>query len=73
ETKVIITVEDSYPEGGIGEAVAVAISRQQTADSCKFHSLAVRKMPRSGKPEELLAYEEIDKNAIIKAVKEAIS
>ena len=64
ETEHIITVEDNYPEGGIGEAVKSVISEQ-----CAVHSLAVRKMPRSGKPEELLAYEEIDKNAIIKKVK----
>ena len=34
--------------------------------------MAVRKMPRSSKPEELLAYEEIDKNAIINKVKQLI-
>jgi transketolase len=68
ETKAIIVVEDNFPEGGIGEAVAGAISNQLTAD-CRLHSLAVRKLPHSGKPEELLAYEEIDKNAIVKAVK----
>ena len=33
------------------------------------HILAVRKEPHSAKPDELLAYEEIDKNAIIKEVK----
>jgi len=30
--------------------------------------LAVRKVPMSGKPEELLAYEEIDAAAIMRAV-----
>ena len=65
ETKAIITVEDNFAEGGIGEAVAAAVSGKGIV-----HSLAVKKMPRSGKPEELLAYEEIDKNAIIKKVKE---
>ena len=34
------------------------------------YSLSVRKMPKSGKPEELLEYEEISKKAIIKKVKE---
>ena len=67
ETGHIITVEDSYPEGGIGEAVATVVSGQ-----CLVTSLAVRKMPRSGKPEELLGYEEIDKIAIVKKVKEII-
>jgi transketolase len=68
ETKAIITVEDHFAEGGIGEAVAGAISGM-----CPTHILAVKKMPKSGKPEELLAYEEIDKNAIIKKVKEVLS
>jgi hypothetical protein len=36
------------------------------------HSLAVRKLPKSGKPEELLLYEEISKEAIIRKVKELI-
>ncbi len=70
ETKNIITVEDNYPEGGIGEAVASVLSPLFSKEGAGgVHSLAVRKMPRSGKPEELLAYEEIDKDAIIKKVK----
>jgi transketolase len=36
------------------------------------HSLAVRKIPKSGKPEELLFFEEISKEAIIKKVKELL-
>lgn len=68
ETNVIITVEDHFAEGGIGEAVASALSTHSTP----VHSLAVRKMPKSGKPQELLDYEEISKDAIIKKVKELI-
>jgi transketolase len=68
ETKALITVEDHFAQGGIGEAVASALS----STGSKVHMLSVRKMPRSGKPEELLAYEEIDKNAIIKSVKQLI-
>ncbi len=73
ETKAIITVEDHFPEGGIGEAVAAAISTQQTANSCFVCALCVRKEPHSGKPDELLSYEEIDKNAIMKAIKEQLA
>jgi transketolase len=36
------------------------------------HSLSVQKMPKSGKPGELLDYEEISKDAIIKRVKELV-
>ena len=68
ETKAIIVVEDHYPEGGIGEVVASALSRSKTP----VYSLAVRKMPKSGKPEELLNYEEISKDAIVKKVLEVI-
>ncbi len=66
ETKVIITVEDHYPAGGIGEAVAAAIP------GSVVQSLAVRKMPQSGKIAELLAYEEIDAAAIVKKVREYV-
>ncbi len=64
ETKAIITVEDHFAEGGLGEAVASAL-----ADTgARVHILAVRKMPKSGKPDELLDYEGISRNGIIKAV-----
>jgi len=64
ETKHIITVEDHYPEGGIGEAVASL--------GLKPHILAIRKMPHSGEPEELLAEQGIDAAGIIKKVKELV-
>ena len=69
ETPCLITVEDHYPEGGIGEAV-----RSGLGTICvPLFSLAVRKKPKSGKPRELLEFEEISKEAIIKAVKESLS
>ena len=46
----LITVEDHYAAGGIGDAVAEAV-----ADAgLTVHRLAVREIPRSGKPDELL-------------------
>ncbi|MCX6797266.1 MAG: transketolase [Candidatus Doudnabacteria bacterium] len=68
ETKNIITVEDNHHEGGIAEAVLYGLN-ELIGVSVKFKALAVKKMPRSGKPDELLAYEEINKEAIIKTVK----
>ncbi|HMK44787.1 MAG TPA: transketolase [Dissulfurispiraceae bacterium] len=67
-TRAIITVEDHYPEGGIGEAVRSALF------DCPVpvYSLAVRKMPRSGKPDELLDYEGISRDAIIRQVKQVL-
>ena len=73
ETNAVITVEDNFVEGGIGEAVAAALASVGKLSGYKVESLAVRKIPHSGKPEELLAYEEIDKNAIIKTVKKFVS
>lgn len=64
ETSSIITVEDHSASGGIGEAVMAAIA----ADPCPVHVLAVHKKPRSGKPAELMAFEGIDKEAIIEVV-----
>jgi len=61
----VITVEEHYPEGGLGDAVAGELS----ADGIKVHKLAVNGVPRSGKAEELLAYFGIDAAAIVKKVK----
>ena len=66
--KVVVTVEDHHPEGGLGEAVRSALA----GDTIAVHSLAVRKIPRSGHAAELLDYEEISKAAIVKKVKELI-
>jgi transketolase len=67
-TQAIITVEDHFAEGGMGEAV-----RSEMADiDVPIHSLSVRKMPKSGRPHELLEYEEISRRAIIEKVKETV-
>jgi transketolase len=62
---VVLTVEDHYAEGGLGDAVAGELS----ADGIKVHKLTVTGLPRSGKPAELLAHFGIDAAAIVKAVK----
>ena len=62
----LITVEDHYPEGGLGDAVLDAVATQGVC----VHKLAVTGMPRSGKPEELLEYHGISANAIVQKVKE---
>ncbi|XP_044156584.1 LOW QUALITY PROTEIN: transketolase [Bufo gargarizans] len=66
----IITVEDHYHEGGIGEAVAAAVVGEP---GITVKSLAVSGVPRSGKPAELLKLFGIDKDAIVEAVKKAVS
>jgi transketolase len=49
----LITVEDHWPEGGIGEAVLSALAKAGVAPT-KSRMLAVTGMPHSGKPEELV-------------------
>src|SRR5437868_7222924 len=41
----VVTVEEHYPEGGLGDAVAGELS----VEGIKVHKLAVRELPRSGK------------------------
>jgi transketolase len=61
----VVTVEDHYAEGGLGDAVAGELS----VEGVKVHKLAVRELPHSGKPEELLAKYGIDSAAIVRTVK----
>ncbi len=61
----IITVEDHYQAGGIGEAVSFAVRNAEIQVDCLF----VDRLPRSGTPDELMGYEEIDADAIVKTVK----
>lgn len=68
ETEAIITIEDHYPEGGLGEAVAAVVS----GEGAPVTILSVRQLPRSGKPQELLAYESIDAAAIVAAAERAL-
>jgi transketolase len=63
----IITVEDHYAAGGLGDAVAEAVA----PDGITVHRLAVREIPRSGKPEELLDHYGISARHIVEAVKAA--
>ena len=58
ETKAIITVEDHYPAGGIGEAVKSEVGSE------RVYSLSCKKTPKSGTPEELLNYEGISSKSI---------
>jgi transketolase len=66
ETRALITVEDHYPEGGLGEAVRSALAPHPVP----VHSLAVTKKPKSGTPSELLAFEEINRSAIVARVQQ---
>jgi transketolase len=67
ETGAIITVEDHWPEGGIGDAVLEVLAAEQPHPVVT--KLAVRDMPGSGKPAELLHAAGIDADCIAEAAR----
>ncbi|KAM9238257.1 transketolase-like protein 2 [Dugong dugon] len=62
----VITVEDHYREGGLGEAVCAAVSGEP---DILVHQLAVSGVPQSGKTSELLDMFGIGAKHIVAAVK----
>lgn len=64
----LITVEDHYPEGGLGDAVSSAVSER----GISVHKIAVHEIPRSGKPEELIEKYGISARHIVQKVKEIL-
>ena len=62
---VIITVEDHYAPGGLGDAVSEAVAPAGLV----VHRLAVRELPRSGQAAELLDRYGISAKHIIDAVR----
>ena len=65
----IITVEDHYAAGGVGDAVAAAVA----GAGLTVRRLAVPAIPRSGKPEELLDRYDISARHIVDAVRAVTS
>ena len=61
----LITVEDHYAAGGIGDAVAGAVARDGFAVEQR---LCVREIPRSGTPEQLVDHYGISARHIVAAV-----
>jgi transketolase len=68
ETGALITAEDHWPEGGIGDAVLDALAEEQPHPVVV--KLAVRSMPGSGTPAELLAAAGIDAQHIADAARD---
>jgi len=64
ETRRIITVEDHYAAGGIGEAVAACVAGSGVA----VERLCVKEIPRSGTPEQLIDHYGISSRHIVSAV-----
>lgn len=61
-----LTVEDHYAHGGLGDAVLSALA----SEGVRVRKLAVRDIPRSGKPEELVDHFGIGVRSIVEAAKE---
>jgi transketolase len=69
-TGKIVTVEDHFPEGGLGDAVLAALAEKD--EHPRVLKLAVREMPRSGKPEELMNAYGIDAEHIETAARQLV-
>lgn len=66
---LVLTVEDHYARGGIGDAVRTALAEER----CLVRQLAVREVPRSGKPKELLDRYGISARHIVETVRAMLS
>ncbi len=64
----LVTVEDHYPEGGLGEAVVTAMAENGSVLRV-YKRLAVNGMPHSGKPDELVDAFGISARHIVDAVR----
>ena len=64
----ILTVEDHYAHGGLGDAVLSAVG----SEGVRVHKLAVRAIPHSGKPEELVDHFGIGARSIVEAAKQIL-
>src|SRR6185436_12292710 len=65
--KIVVTVEDHFEHGGLGDFVAAALSDQQG----QVIKMAVQKISQSGTMDELLDDAGIDASHIVKKVKSA--
>jgi transketolase len=71
----VVVAEDHWSEGGLGAAVLEALTAGgwQASPPLKFRHLAVREMPGSGTPQQLLHAAGIDADAIARAVRDLLA
>jgi transketolase len=67
ETGCLVVVEDHYPEGGLGDATMEAVGNR-----APVLKVAVRGVPRSGNPDQLLHAYGIDASGIVEQVRNAV-
>ncbi len=70
ETEAIVTIEDHFPEGGLGDAVLDALA--EAPERPVVRKLAVRIMPSSATPAEQLAAAGIDAEHIVAAARDLV-
>jgi transketolase len=70
ETGAIVTAEDHWAEGGLGDTVLGALA--DAGERFRLRKLAVTTMPGSGTPAELLREAGIDADAIATAARELV-
>lgn len=63
----LVTVEDHWPEGGLGDAVLEVFASSESP--VRIRKLAVREMPGSGPPDALLSHAGIDSHHIAQAAR----
>jgi transketolase len=69
----LVVAEDHYPAGGLGEAVLAALFEQGAhPEALRWRHLAVRELPGSGKPQELLDAAGLSARQIAQAVRELV-
>jgi transketolase len=69
---MLVVAEDHWPEGGLGEATLSALA-EDSAGNLEFEHLAVRGMPTSGSPDELMDAAGISANHIADAVRKLLN
>ena len=64
----ILTVEDHYEHGGLGDAVLGAVG----SEGVRVHKMAVREIPHSGKPDELVDRFGLSARVIVETAKKLL-
>ena len=65
---LVLTVEDHYLHGGLGDAVMSALS----TEGARLHKMGIQEIAHSGKPAQLLDHYGISARAIIEKVKQLV-
>lgn len=65
---LVLTVEDHYIHGGLGDAVLSALS----TEGVRLHKIGIEEIAHSGKPAQLLDHYGLSARAIVEKVKQLV-